>query len=1072
MGESVERRPGMTQATDTAGKASRAKRDWDAGADEPSFVAARSIKRKLLAELCGPGDGKSPVRPEEVLPRWPTDPKDDPDVASLLFEDFRQRCSRGEQPSIAEYEERFPEHKDSVANLLHRHDFLRSVTGGSACSGPPLALPSVGDELFGFRLRRELGSGAFARVFLAEEANLAGRLVVLKTSDTNGQEPQTLAQLQHTHIMPIHSVHEDAQAGLRAVCMPYFGGASLSCVLKTLWSEETPPVTGQQFVQALAAVGSERELRVDRSGRPSGNDAPSEKRLESGQAGTHNEETTGLGEDTERTRNVNSSVSAPALRLLSSYTYVQAAAWIVARLAEGLQHAHDRGILHRDIKPSNILVGADGQPLLLDFNLAYNVNADQAQAEATLGGTVAYMAPEHLRALASRDLNQARLVDQRSDIYALGMVLYEMLTGHNPFDQSGSYSPMPVLMEAMAVERSRSAPSLRQRRPDVPWSLESIARKCMAPAQEQRYQQAEHVAEDLKRFLEDRPLQYAPELSRREQLRKWVRQHPRLTSSGSVATLAILLLIAAGFALAGVREHLAHTQAQLADTQAQELKRAYDEDYLHALCLLNTTADGQDHLEKGLEVCEKALARYGVLTDADWQHQPDWQRLDRNERRELAEETRELLLLLAGARVRKSPMDHTVLREALMLLDRAEAIADLEPSPALARDHATYYELLGDTTAAREARARAKQIQPSSARDYYQLATTFIREGGLANQRKAVAALDKAIDRNDRHYWSYFQRGMCYKELGEYTLAGDDFSTCIGLWPEFAWAYFNRGYVLHQIGRKEQACADYTAALERDPQFVNAYLNRGLVQLELRQFAAALADYDQAAALGRDDASVYAGRGIALEGLGRPQEADAAFDLAFARMETAPAKVRSQIRWTYGFAVAARLPEKARQAFNLVLQENPNHPQALYGCGMLRAAQNRPEEALHYFNQAIQVSPQFVEPRRARAILLARRGSIDSAVQDINWCLEREPQSGSVLYGAACVLALAAGPTTDAAGHVSNVPSQVANQLTDQALRFLKAALDHGYGKEKAAKDPDLFSLRSQPEFQRVTRDE
>jgi serine/threonine protein kinase/lipoprotein NlpI len=1053
----------MTQGTDTPSKPSRAKRAGDsekgdrpleergtvpffaeAGTEELSFVAARSIKRKLLAELCADDEADRPVRPEEVLPHWPTDPKDDPDVASLLFEDFRQRCRRGEQPSIAEYQERFPEHKDSVASLFHHHDFLRSVTGASECSGPPLALPAVGDELFGFRLRQDLGSGAFARVFLAEQANLAGRLVVLKTSDTNGHEPQTLAQLQHTHIMPIHSVHEDVSAGLRAVCMPYFGGASLSRILQTLWAEATPPTSGHQFVQALAAVGSERELQNSNGKMQIENLHFATCNLQSALPG-------GGGATTPSPRHPAPSAS-PALRLLSGYNYVQAAAWIVGRLAEGLQHAHDRGVLHRDIKPSNILVGADCQPMFLDFNLAYNMNTDQAQAEATLGGTVAYMAPEHLRALASRDLNQVRLVDQRSDLYALGMVLYEMLTGHNPFDQSGSYSPLPVLMEAMAVERSRSAPSLRQRRPEVPWGLESIARKCLAPLQEQRYQQAEHLAEDLKRFLEDRPLKYAPELSRRERLGKWMRRHPRLTSSGSVATAAVLLLIAAGAALFGVHE-------QLGVTQAQEVKSAYDEDYRRALGLLNTTADGQDHLEQGLAVCEKNLGRYGVLANADWQHHPDWQRLDAEKRRELAEETRELLLLLAGGRVRKAPGDEAVLRAALVLLDRADAIEGLDPSTALWQDRAAYLDLLADPAAANKARTKAEQIQPNSARDHYQLATTYIREGGIDNQKKAVAELNQAVRLNPRHYWSYFQRGMCFKELGEYTLAVADFSTCIGLWPEFAWAHFNRGYVLHQVGKRKHARADYTAALERDSQFINAYVNRGLVKLELRQFTDALADYDIAARLGRDDASLHAARGIALEGLGRTREADAAIEAAFARLEAAPAKIRTQIRWTYGFAVAARLPEKARQAFNLVLQEQPKHPQALYGCGMLLVDQGRSEEAQHYFNQALEADPQFIEPRRGRAILLARGGRLEAAIQDINMCLEKEPQSGSVLYGAACVSALAAGTATD---------PQAANQLVNQALGFLKAALDHDYGQDKAAKDPDLFSLRSQPEFQRL----
>jgi serine/threonine protein kinase/Flp pilus assembly protein TadD len=1057
----------MSQATDTAGESPSSKRGREdnvgrllnpshgvgrsshpSNREKPSFVAARSTKRKLLEELCTAGHANGPARPEELLARWPGNPEADPDVASLIFEDFRQRRRRGEQVSLGEYDQRFPEHKDSVARLFRHHDFLRSVTGASDCSGPALALPSVGDELFGFRLRRELGTGAFARVFLAEQADLAGRLVVLKISDTNGDEPQTLAQLQHTHIVPIHSVHENAQAGIRAVCMPYFGGASLSRILQNLWADANPPSRGEQFVQAMAAIGTESAAEGSEVGgswaanqhTPLHHLTPSPPRLRS-----------------------------PTLALLNGYSYVQAAAWMIARLAEGLQHAHERGVVHRDIKPSNILVGAYGQPMLLDFNLAHNLNTDQAQAAATLGGTVTYMAPEHLRALATRDPELVRLVDQRSDVYALGMVLYEILTGHNPFDQSGSYSPLPVLMEAMAVERSRNVPSLRRRRADIPWSLESIVRKCLAPDQQQRYQKAEHLADDLKRLLEDRSLKYAPELSRRERIGKWIRRHPRLTSSGSVAAAATLLLLASAAALASFRDHLASTekklaasQEELALSQALDCKRAYEEGNLHVLCLVNTTTDLQDHLQLGLDLCEKTLGLYGVLERADWQENSNWQRLDPEERRQLAEETRELLLLLAGGRVRRAPGDKAILREALALLERAEGIRGLGESPALWHDRASYLELLGETAAARTARAMAEKIQPTSARDHYLLAAAYVRKGGAAAYKQAIAELNEAVRCNPRHYWSYFQRGMCFKETGEYTLAAGDFGTCIGLWPEFAWAYFNRGWVLHQIGKRENACADYTDALQRDPSFANAYMNRGLVCLESRQFAQALADYDRAARLGWDDAALHAGRGIALEGLGRSAEADAAFGRAFARMEKASVAVRSRIRWTYGFAVATRLPKKARQAFHLVLEENPNHAEALYGCGMLLMEQEHLEEALGYFNRAMEAAPNFVEPRCARAVLLARRGTIQEAVRDINWCLDRERQAGGVLYAAACVSALAAGSASDA---------QAAEPCAQQALTLLRAALEHGYGRDKLTSDPDLSAIRGRAEFDALLRE-
>ena len=199
--------------------------------DEPvSFLAARSVKRQLLQELSEPS-GPTNAELADLLGRWPTEAATDPDVAGLLFQDFRNRSVRGESVSRTEYEQDHPVHRDSLASLFHREDLIRSLTSAmSEPSAPTFALPKIGDELFGYQLCQQLGQGAFARVFLAKQDSLAGRSVALKTSDLTGSEPQTLAQLQHTNIVPIYSVHEDSAAGIRAVCMPYFGGASLSQV--------------------------------------------------------------------------------------------------------------------------------------------------------------------------------------------------------------------------------------------------------------------------------------------------------------------------------------------------------------------------------------------------------------------------------------------------------------------------------------------------------------------------------------------------------------------------------------------------------------------------------------------------------------------------------------------------------------------------------------------------------------------------------------------------------------------------------------------------------------------------
>ena len=647
------------------------------GADARDIASIRSQKLSLLAQLQSGSAEEAGPTPEELLAQWPTNPQCDRDAASLIFQDFCQRRQRDPNTSIKEYQDRFPEHKDSLASLMRQDAFLKSLSGSEG-SSPHFSLPEVGDKLFGFRLIHELGRGSFARVFLASQDDLASRPVVLKVSNLEGDEPQTMAMLQHTHIVPIHSVHEDKQAGLRAVCMPYFGGASLSAVVKAAGVGSVPVRSGAELVRVLQAVQAPIPA-VEPSG--------------ASQAMTGDPK---------------------VLTLLKGYLYPQAAAWIVARLAEGLQHSHSRGVLHRDIKPSNVLLGMDGQPMLLDFNLAQVTRGEQVKV--VLGGTINYMAPEHLRSLAARDRAIARQVDHRADIYSLGMVLFEMLVGRGPFAESASYTPLPLLVEAMAVERGRSAPSLRRSLPDAPWDLESIIRKCLAPMAADRYQQAEHLAEDLQRFLEDRPLRFAPELSVRERCRKWSRRHPRLTTAGTVGAVATLFLTTLGAALIGSHQLLATTRSHLSDArehldraQAQERKRAFRAGTVRALCLVNTTTDGQDQLQSGRLECEKTLGLYQILQRDDWQQQPAWQYLADADRQQLAEDARELLLLLAWAHASAAPKDAAALQRALAVLDRCEAVAGLPPLRALWEDRALYLDRLGESGAGRGSQGDKRQ---------------------------------------------------------------------------------------------------------------------------------------------------------------------------------------------------------------------------------------------------------------------------------------------------------------------------------------------------------------------------
>jgi serine/threonine protein kinase/tetratricopeptide (TPR) repeat protein len=970
----------------------------------------------------------SPSAVEALLAHCRDEADGEPDAPDELYEAILQRHREGQDADPAEDSQWFPPQTNSVSAFVAGDSLREAPSPTNECHAPRFGLPDVGDEVFGFRLLRELGQGAFARVFLAKQEDLANREVVLKISAIEGTEPQTLAQLQHTHIVPIYSVHEDVLAGIRAVCMPYFGGASLSALLESLGKVSKSPLHGSEFVNALETCQGPVPATLQRRVSPSLAETAAPEMREGQPA-------------------------PESLQCLRRASYRHAVVWVAAKLAEGLQHAHDRGVLHRDIKPSNILIGADGQPLLLDFNVSQEI--DCKPAGASLGGTIAYMAPEHLHALRECKTAVALRVDHRSDVYSLGLVLFEMLTGRGPLDPGRTNSAAPLDLEALQLERSGRAPSLRSRRADIPWGLESIVRMALAGSPADRYQSAAALADDLQRFLADRPLKYAPEPSRKERIRKWARRHPRLTAAGSVALLSACLLTTVSLALHYATARLSDTRESLSEAQAREQDKRFQAGTIETLCLINTVTDDDSHLRRGIALCEQTLELFRALSDPAWQEHPLLVRLPAADQTRVAEDVRELLMLLADGRVRLSRNRRNIVTEALALLERAERIRGVRPSRALWHDRARYFVMEGDFGQAQQALSRGREIAASSPRDHYLLATAHARQGTREAYRQAITELDLALALDARHYWSWFQRGLCHEALGDSLLAAADFSTCTGLQPEFAWGHFNRAYVFDRTGKKAEAIGEYTATLRYAADFVPAYVNRGVAQLEKQNYAAALHDFSRAASLGRNDAAVVAGRAMALEGLGRHSDADAAFAAAFAQGAQLGSEARCRLRWAYGFAVSSRLPERARWAFEEALRDEPRNVQAHYGMGMLEMRQGSADAGLAHFAQALEADPNFMAARRYRAILLARTGAIDAATQEINQCLEREPASGDSLYAAACVAAVAAD-------HLGT------RALTEQAVELLERAAEHGKSLSAAGDDPDLKSLHRNPRFRKL----
>jgi serine/threonine protein kinase len=329
--------------------------------------------------------------------------------------------------------------------------------------------------------------------------------VVVKLTPRTDAEHVSLARLQHTHIVPLYAAHDDPGRRLRVLCMPYFGGVTLAHALA-----------------ALAPVPAADRTPADLWAAPGADGGPP--------------------------------------RAGAAADYPRAVAAVGACLADALQYAHDRGLVHLDVKPSNVLLTADGQPMLLDFHLARPPLPAGGPPPARLGGTPAYLAPEHRAALdavrAGRPVPAP--VDGRADVFSLGGVLYEALAGDRPGDR-----PRPL----MALNRRVST------------GLSDVVMKCLAADPGDRYPDADAVAADLRRHLADEPLRGVRNRSAAERWRKWRRRRPHALGAAGV----VLLLVAAAGVLLGYAGHrrdaaraaLAEGDGELARGRPAEARGAY-----------------------------------------------------------------------------------------------------------------------------------------------------------------------------------------------------------------------------------------------------------------------------------------------------------------------------------------------------------------------------------------------------------------------------------------------------------------------------------------------------------------
>lgn len=370
----------------------------------------------------------------------------------LVFEEYHIRKSAGDRVSPTEYFKRFPRLAGELDGLFRMDPALRSTFVAGAAPAVSMQL-SPGQTIDDFEILLQLGRGTFATVFLARQKSMQ-RLVALKVSADHGSEPQTLAQLDHDNIIRVYDQRVLSANSARLLYMQYAAGGTLADIIHRIKNHPQKDWSGRTYLKAIDSILDDR-----------GESRPTES----------------------ETR-----------RRISGMNWTQLVCWVGGQLSRALDYAHRVGVLHRDIKPANVLITAEGVPKFADFNISFGTTVEGATAEASLGGSLAYMSPEQLEACNPRHSRAAAELDGRSDLFSLGVVICELMTGRRPFAEQEVKS-WSSRLEAMTDRRRQGLNDahLESLCEQDNCGLGEIVRRCLEPDPDHRFSSGAALASSI-----------------------------------------------------------------------------------------------------------------------------------------------------------------------------------------------------------------------------------------------------------------------------------------------------------------------------------------------------------------------------------------------------------------------------------------------------------------------------------------------------------------------------------------------------------------------------------------------
>jgi tetratricopeptide (TPR) repeat protein len=680
----------------------------------------------------------------------------------------------------------------------------------------------------------------------------------------------------------------------------------------------------------------------------------------------------------------------------------RAAAGLMETLTRAVHYAHERGVVHRDLKPANILLAKDGTPKITDFGLAKQMDqGDQTTRTGVIAGTPAYMAPEQAT-------GRSDLFGPRTDVWALGMILYELLTGKLPFSGTDS---MDVIFRVVNNEPASPRSFVRS----LPRDLEVITLKCLNKDLGRRYGSALELADDLRRFLDHVPIRARP-TSAGERIVRWIRRRPAIA-----ALTAGLLVTAAAWG--------AVVSARYRDQQAQHAADVAD-----AGAFLERTrgAVGQADWDRAAELLtDFAAASDSSQLPADMR--ADATRLNAGVQRHLEARAtyRQFVVQRDEALFQAAPGVTPAVREkaahAVEFVGYrpadswlpGEEFSDMQAVDILCG----VYELLELTApeaiaagkvrdaARRSADALGRQRTGADKRAFagLELYLTGLDHFQRGRHTAALESFSAALLAQPDRYWARYYQALCYARLGHRPeLVRDALTVCLAQRSDVVWPYLQRGFAHAQLGLYDSADADFREA-ERllgdrpDPEARYVLLNnRAVARVGQGRIESAFADLDRAVGVKPEMYHAYVTRAQAFHLKNDTGRALASLDEALTRAErsvkdgqVSPETLSLLYRTRAHWQIERKDPAAALRDLDRAAAVEPDkatRARLLRDKAQLLAREGHFKEAVAAFEATLQLTPRDGDVLLARAECLLNLGRFEDAEEGFTRAIAASPR--------------------------------------------------------------------------------